>query len=229
MPAPDLPPTRYSLWRWWVYEAAYQFTWYWMTICFGLRTTHKGPRLPDIEGPVLVVCNHASFLDPQIVGTHVGQRRRVYLMARDTLWRVPIIGPLIKWLNAIPVARTQDGGRGQKATMQHCVAILQAGNALGVFPEGTRSPDGTTQPFSPGIMLLIRRAKPTVVPCAIEGTFDAWPRHRSKPKAFGRIAVCVGKPIPADELIALKAEAVERLRDRVEAMRLEMQAHQRGA
>lgn len=219
MPAPDLPPTRWTPWRWLFWEIIYQPTWLWFKICYRVRTVHRGPRIRTIPGPVLIVCNHQSFFDPQLIGVFMGARRRIYMMARDTLWRIPLVGWGIRWLNAIPVSRTEDGGGGQKKTMQHCIAVLEAGNTLAIFPEGTRTPDGGVGEFSPGIMLIIKRARPTVVPCAIDGAFDVWPRQRSKPRLTGRMSCTIGEPIDADTLIAMRGRAVPFLQESVTALR----------
>ncbi len=170
-------------------------------------------RVPD-HGPVLLVSNHQSFLDPIIVGlgTH---HRQFYAMARSSLWRTRWLAPIIDSLNAVPVER----GEADMAAMRVCITQLKAGHAMLIFPEGTRSQDGSTQPFAPGTMLMIRRSLPQVVPVAIEGAFDVWPRRRRLPRPFGRIGMMVGEPIDAQTLIAMGPAATEHLREKVEAMR----------
>lgn len=169
------------------------------------------------QGPMLLVSNHQSFLDPVLVG--VGTRRMFYSMARSTLFSNPFFGWLISSVNAIPVERNTS----DMTAIRRCIDVMKQGRALLVFPEGTRSADGIVKPFASGTMLLIKRAKPTVVPVAIEGAFDIWPRNRKFPKLTGRVGVKYGPPQSADSLIAMGAEAaLEHLRNQVESMQLDI-------
>jgi 1-acyl-sn-glycerol-3-phosphate acyltransferase len=170
------------------------------------------------DGPVLFVSNHQSFLDPILVGV-AAHHRQFYAMARSTLWRNPALAWLINSLNGVPVERNS----ADVKAMRRCLEVLDAGQALLLFPEGTRTPDGRTRAFSSGLMLLIKRARPKVVPVAIEGAFDAWPRNRKRPRLGGRIGVMYGPPIDAYRLLAMPApQALETLRGQIEAMRLEV-------
>jgi len=108
------------------------------------------------------------------------------------------------------------------AAMRRCIEVLNDGQALLIMPEGTRTLDGTTQAFAPGTMLIVKRAKPKVVPVAVEGAYAAWPKGRG-PRLTGRIGVMFGEAIPAEKLIAMGADAaLAMLRDEVERMRLEV-------
>ncbi len=188
----------------------------WFAACYRLRAW-GGHYIPP-SGPVLLVANHQSFFDPIIVGISA-YRRPFFVMARETLWRNRPLGWLIGSLNAIQVNQT----KGDLAAMRRLVDVLRQGHALLVFPEGVRTGDGTTGSFATGTMLLIRRARPTVVPIAIEGAFDVWPIVRKWPRLWGRISVKCGKPIGADELIAMgSTDALTHVRDVVENMRLEL-------
>ncbi len=95
-----------------------------------------------------------------------------------------------------------------------------------VYPEGVRTTDGQVAEFQRGIMLLIRRAKVPVIPIAVEGAYDNWPRHSKRPFVRGPIEVRFGKPIPAEELLAMSAtDALEHLRQEVDTLRLELRSH----
>jgi 1-acyl-sn-glycerol-3-phosphate acyltransferase len=208
---PGLPAWRIV---WWHFLHFLCFVW--VGPCYRYRAWHYD-RVPA-EGPVLLVSNHQSFLDPILVGLSA-HHRQFYAMARSTLFRHPFFAWLIQSLNAIPVER----GTADMGAMRRSIEVLQQGHALLIFPEGTRTPDGTTKPFATGTMLLIRRARPVVVPVAVEGAFSAWPRERRSPRAAGRIGVMFGEPIPAQELLAVKPEeALGRLRTIVESMRVEL-------
>jgi len=168
---------------------------------------------------VLLVASHQSFIDPILVGLAC-HHRQFYAMARRTLWdESAFLGKLMESLNAIPV----DQESADLAAMRRSIEVLKQGQALLIFPEGSRTEDGTIAPFAPGISLLIRRAKPMVVPVAIEGAYDVWPRHRKLPKLCGRIGVMFGKAIPADQLLAMQSEPTQYLRDQCEALRQELE------
>ena len=152
------------------------------------------------------------------------QRHAFFALARATLFKNPVFAFLIRSMNAIPV----DRGAADMTAMRTCIDVMNQGHALLIFPEGTRTEDGATGPFASGTMLLIKRAKPVVVPVAIEGSFQAWPKGRKLPFLFGRISLRFGEPIPAQTLIDMGAEpALTHLREVVESMRLEL-AKERG-
>ena len=169
------------------------------------------------QGPVLLLSNHQSFLDPVLVG--VGTRRMFFAMARSTLFESPGFSWLIRSLNAIPVERNS----ADMVAMRRCIEVMKQGRALLVFPEGTRSVDGVVGTFASGTMLLIKRAQPQVIPVAIEGAFDVWPRTRKLPKWTGRIGVMYGPPQSPESLVSMGAQAgLKHLRDQVETMRLDI-------
>ena len=177
-------------------------------------------RVP-LEGPLLLVANHQSFIDPPAIGSPIWGRHFEFL-ARATLWNFGPFGKLIQSLNSIPIAEG-----GDAAAMKEAIARLHNGRAVVVFPEGSRTFDGRTQPFKRGAAVLVKRAKCPVLPAAIEGAFDAWPRTRKRPRLFGPpIAVNYGHPIPHAELLAEGPDAaLERLAREVEALRGELHAH----
>ncbi len=99
-----------------------------------------------------------------------------------------------------------------------------------LFPEGERCHNGAVAEFQSGMLVLVRRTGAPVVPIAIEGTFDIWPRTRKYPRLRGRIATRVGHPITAEELTSEEPEvAMERLRRAIDAMRLELRRELRDA
>lgn len=175
-----------------------------------------GQRVPQ-TGPVLLVANHQSFIDPPAIG--IGARpRHLDFIARGGLFSNPAFGRLISALNSIPIR--EDGG--DAAAMKEALRRIGTGRAVLVFPEASRSVDGVTRPFKRGVAVLVRRAGCPVIPVGIEGAFDAWPRTSPLPRLFGhRVAVAYGEPIPHAELKALSPDdAMQRLHDEVEAQRL---------
>lgn len=182
---------------------------------FGVRNI---PR----TGPVLLVSNHQSYLDPSLVGLGC-HRRQFAALARSTLFDHPVFAWIIQMLNAIPVTQ----GESDVGAMRKCIAELNKGQALLIFPEGARTLSGEVEPFETGTMLIIKRAKPTILPVAIEGAFDVWKRG-GFPKLHGRIAVKYGEPIPAETIIGMGADrGLSFLRDEVARMHEELKARPR--
>lgn len=163
-------------------------------------------------GGALLASNHQSFLDPPLVGTPLP--RQVYYMARRSLFDVPGLGAYIRALKSFPVGRAGV----DRGAMRQAVALMRGGQAVVLFPEGTRSPDGRVQPFRAGFALLAAQAGVPMVPVAIDGAFEAWPRQRRFPW-LGRVRVAYGEPVPP--LGAGKGErrqAAETVRRRVVAL-----------
>jgi 1-acyl-sn-glycerol-3-phosphate acyltransferase len=182
---------------------------------------HNIPR----EGPVLLLCNHQSYLDLAVLGVALWHRH-FHSMARASLFRPGFFGWLIRSLSAFPVEQ----GKGDVRALRRAIELLRQGHLVLVFPEGSRTPDGTLQPFAEGIMLLIRRAKPTVVPMAVDGTYDVWPIGRSLPRLRGRVGAEYGEPIDAEKLLAMPPdEATRLLRQRIESLRLSVRGRLRRA
>ena len=186
---------------------------------FVLAFSHRAPlaRHCPKTGPVLIIANHESYLDPPAIGLAF-QRPLIYL-ARKTLFKNPYFGAFIRGLNAVPIDQDGIGKEGLRTILDQ----LRLGKPVLVFPEGTRTPDGTLQPLRPGIHLLIKKTNAPILPVGIAGAYDAWPVWRKYPipsplflPATPRtIAVHVGEPLdpapyaamPRDEaMLALQAE-----------------------
>lgn len=176
-----------------------------------------GVRNIPRTGAVLLVCNHQSYLDPPIVGAGC-HRRQFVALARSTLFDNPVSAWVLDKLNTIPVTK----GESAVSAMRKCIAELKKGQALLVFPEGARTMTGEVQPFKTGTMLIIKRAKPLILPVAVEGAYAAWKRG-GRPKVRGRVGVIFGKPIPAERIIEMGADrGLAFLRDEVENLRQEL-------
>jgi 1-acyl-sn-glycerol-3-phosphate acyltransferase len=136
------------------------------------RLEGRGAEHIPARGPVLMVANHSSLLDPPLVGCV--SPRQLSFMAKAELFRVPLFGGLIQRLNARPVRREgADAG-----ALRTALRILQDGGVLLMFPEGTRGPEGTLREPKPGAAMLAVMSGAPVVPVFIEGSGRAWPRGR---------------------------------------------------
>jgi 1-acyl-sn-glycerol-3-phosphate acyltransferase len=161
-------------------------------------------RVP-VRGPVILAANHASFLDPPLVGS--GVHRDINYLARKSLFRVPVLGWILRNVNAVPVDRDGGGAAGLKAIMDR----LHDGGAIILFPEGTRSRDGKLQPARSGIGLTVIKSDAPVVPVRVFGTFEAWGRGVRVPRPVS-VAVKYGCPLLFEQL---RAEAKTCSRDRL--------------
>jgi len=150
-------------------------------------------NVPD-EG-CLIVGNHASFLDPTTIGWAI--RREIFYFGRKNLFRPPVLSWLLPMCNVLPIDQEAPDISGLRRVLK----MLKAGDSLLVFPEGTRTPDGTLQPAEPGAGLLAAKSGVRVLPTRVFGTFESFPRGAKFPRPYP-LRVVVGKPywptIPAE-------------------------------
>jgi 1-acyl-sn-glycerol-3-phosphate acyltransferase len=164
---------------------------------YGLRVIGR-ENWPQ-NGGGLICANHQSMFDPPLVGLTC-QRRMNYL-ARDTLFPIPILGSLIRFLDAIPIDRDGVGLSGIKETLRR----LKAGELVLIFPEGTRTHDGEVKPLKPGFIALARRGKVPLIPVGLDGAFQAWPRTSRFPR-LNRLSVVIGDPLTIEQVVAMSDE-----------------------
>jgi len=156
----------------------------WQLRCMGVQ------NIPA-RGGVLLASNHQSYLDPPLVASCLP--REMHFMARRSLFRNPVFRALIVRCNAFAIERDAADVKGVK----QAIARLEAGNILLVFPEGTRTRNGSVGPMKAGIGMLAERASVPVVPVLIDGAHRVWPRS-GPPRPFGRIRIVFGRPIYPD-------------------------------
>ncbi|MCI0680954.1 MAG: 1-acyl-sn-glycerol-3-phosphate acyltransferase [Gemmataceae bacterium] len=182
------------------------------TIGFSLRI--EGAQHVPRSGPVLVVANHQSFLDPVALG--LAFPRRLIYLARKGLFDHPVFAWLIRSLNAVPIDQDGVGKEGIRTVLEQ----LKLGKAVLLFPEGERTSTGHMVPLKPGVHLLIKRARAPIIPIGLAGAFDAWPRRHTLPIPAplfwppweGTIAVSIGPALDPDRLASLpRGQALEEL------------------
>lgn len=180
----------------------------WLLLLGFERRAFYHARLP--AGGFVLASNHQSFLDPLLLGTSLA--RPVSFMARDTLFRNPLFGGLIRRVGAFPVRRDGVGKEG----MREAERRVRGGAAVLLFVEGTRTRTGEISPIKDGAGLLSRLAGAPVVPAAVEGGFRAWPRTRRLPRPTP-LKVAFGAPIPAarfrDDPDGARRELEQAIRD----------------
>lgn len=149
----------------------------------------KGKKNIPPEGPVILVGNHVSLWDPPILACSVD--RKVNFMAKDELFRIPILGKLISLVGAFPIKR----GKPDRNALRLADKLLYNGEILGLFPEGTRNKTEELLPFHPGTALFALRAGAPIVPMYLQGTGTTFPLTLR-----GKIKVNIGKPLYYEEL-----------------------------
>ena len=166
-------------------------------------------------GPVLLVSNHQSYLDPCFLG--LACRRYIKSAARKSLFRNRYFGAYIQMMGAVPFEHKGYSREG----LQTLLKELERGRAVVLYAEGERTYDGRLEPIKPGVSLLIKKVKAPIVPVAIAGAYDAWPRHAKYPRlgplfappSPRTVAVSIGKPISPDKLAGLDREPLLRVLD----------------
>ena len=177
------------------------------TLAFDLKV-YGVHRLPQ-DGGVLVVSNHQSYLDPVLLA--VRTRRPLSYMAKSELFGNKAFTWLIRSLGAFPVRQ----GAGDIRAMKEAIERVQEGDALAIFPEGSRSYDGQLLPIEPGVALVIRKAKVPVVPCVIDGAYNAWRKNAKLPRP-APIRVLYGRPMDLNGLD--REEVVHKIHDTLAQM-----------
>lgn len=173
-------------------------------------------RIPK-RGPMIVVANHQSFLDPALV--QVVCPRPLHTLTKSTQFDAPVYGWFLPRANAIPTRRYLVDAQAVRVVLRR----LAEGEAVGIYPEGERSWDGALQPVRRGTMRLLLGAGVPVVPCGISGAYDVWPRWSRRIRRR-RVVISFGEPM-VWPLLTTRAEreeavpwAMETLKEQFEAL-----------
>ena len=143
------------------------------------------------SGPLIITPNHQTYADPALVTIPV--RRRVYYMAWDRLFEIPVFSWLIRRLRAFPVSIDSTN----PSSMREALRLLNAGHVLMIFPEGERTLDGKVERFKLGAFRLAATRKVPVLPVTIAGGHESWPPGRWLPRR-GRISITYHPPLEPD-------------------------------
>lgn len=155
-------------------------------------------------GPVIIAPNHISYLDPPAAGS--GYRRVTHFMAKEELFKIPVLGWLIKAVGSFPVKQHA----ADRSALKTALKLLADGEVVCVFPEGTRNFSDSLLPAQAGVGMIVLKSRAPVVPAAIIGTDRVLRRH-SPFLHFGRVKIVYGKPMMFDDLYdrGTDREAVE--------------------
>ena len=184
-------------------EGLFRSPLYWLSrgfvyLCLLLkyRMRVSGREHVPATGGAEIAANHCTYLDPPVMAG-ANDRRIVHFMARDTLFSNPVAKWFFPRVGVIALDRT----KGDLGALKKAIATLKDGHVIGLFPEGTRSPDGQMREAKGGIGFLIAKGDVPVVPLYISGTFAAFPKGADKLRP-GRLVARFGPPISPDEIRA---------------------------
>ncbi|WP_087971548.1 lysophospholipid acyltransferase family protein [Oceanobacillus rekensis] len=175
------------------------------------RITIIGKENIPIKGPVIICSNHISNLDPPVVG--ITSPRDIYFMAKGELFEKPFLGKLLIGIRAFPVKR----GLADRNALRKGLGILKKGDALGLFPEGTRSKTGKLGKPLAGVGFFALRSEAAIIPCAIIGPY----------KVFKKTKVIYGKPMDMEQYRATKPSPQEMADAIMQEIKLLQEIHQK--
>lgn len=163
-------------------------------VFFGFRCRFAEPMPSD--GGLLVLSSHQSHLDPVLLG--LASPRRLSSLARSSLFNNRFLAAVITLLDAVPIDRESSS----LAAMKAIIARLKAGKAVTIFPEGTRTATGQLGEIKGGFSIIAKRAGVPIMPVAIVGAYECWPKSRMLPRT-GRIHLEFGRMITPEQIAAM--------------------------
>ncbi|MEO0707009.1 MAG: lysophospholipid acyltransferase family protein [Cyanobacteria bacterium J06649_5] len=180
---------------------------YWRGRIYGAK---KVPR----KGPLIVVANHASNVDPPLLANCM--RRPVSFMAKESLFQVPVLAPAIRAYGAYPVKR----GSADRSAIREAMKQLENGWAVGIFLQGVRTPDGRVTSPKLGAAMIAAKAQVPLLPVSLWGTEKILGKGSSFPKPSA-VTVRIGEPIAPPVTSKDKAELraiTQRCADEINAL-----------
>lgn len=190
----------------------YLFSWILSLALIKLNFRHKvfGRENAPSKGPFIFVSNHASYLDPLILGTALPCSKWFSYLAKKEIFEKPLAGWYLKQIHTLPLNR-----EGDVAAMKAVVKLVKSGKSLVLFPEGTRSKGAEIRPAKPGVGFIVAKANVPVLPAYIEGSYEAMPAGRESLKKGSRINVFIGEPLRFDNIDHNAKDSYQKISDEV--------------
>ncbi len=193
-----------------IYHLLPTFMWrfmLWVVTNLMYRVKVTGTENIPKEGPVVLVCNHPTYVDFMFVASACKRPPRFLMFY--TFMKLPFVGWLFRDAKVIPIAPRADDPKIMDRAFDEVAAELEEGGVVCIFPEGMVSRDGGLNPFRPGVEKIIRRTPVSVVPMALQGMWGSffsyfWGKPLSKPfqRFRARVSITIGTPIPPQEVSA---------------------------
>ena len=166
----------------------------------------KNAEIADIKGPIIVLGNHPSYLDPVFMAASLWPRP-IHFLTSATFFRKPLIRHILQRVRAIPKVQF----RTDTQALKHMLRVIAAGEVLGIYPEGQRSPDGAAQPIDEAIGKLVYRSACTVVVVKTYGAYLSWPRWSTSWIRRGRVEASSQILFRPEDFKLLDAAAVQKI------------------
>ncbi|MEO8756050.1 MAG: lysophospholipid acyltransferase family protein, partial [Casimicrobiaceae bacterium] len=152
----------------------------------------------------IVVCNHVSYVDAMVIAACV--KRPIRFIMDHRVFRNPLLNWLFRAMQAIPVASEREDPKLKESAFENAAKALRAGEVVGIFPEGTLTPDGELARFRPGIERMLKDTPVPVVPMALRGLWGSFFSRSHEGKViwrwrgiFSRISLIVAPPVAPGE------------------------------
>jgi 1-acyl-sn-glycerol-3-phosphate acyltransferase len=174
------------------------------------RIEHRGMENVPMNGPLIVVANHTTYCDPFWISVRI--HRALRFMAWDKIFEFPISGTLFRWLGAFPISLENPETTALKTSLK----VLRAGEALMIFPEAGRSPDGNLLPFKQGAAHLALKLGIPILPTVIHGGVKVWGPRMVFPMP-GKVRVEYLPAITPDRFENTAAGLTRQIREAIES------------
>lgn len=181
------------MWASWVYDTLRSVGTKVIHDVFGWEC--RGVEHLPMTGPAIVAANHVSYLDPPLIGSVM--RRRIHFMAKEEVFAIPLLGSFLHAIGSFPLCRRK---AVDVTAVRHALRILERGDVLGIFPEGTRNRNHDFREmlrFYDGVGWLALRAQAPVIPVAIDGYVPT--RAHSRWTRPTKLRIVCGRPIWFDQ------------------------------
>jgi 1-acyl-sn-glycerol-3-phosphate acyltransferase len=185
------------------------------------RVREEGLDNIPAQGACILVCNHVSYVDAVVIAGSV--RRPVRFVMDHRIFRIPVLSFIFRTMRTIPIAPAKEDAAMKERAFAEARKALEAGEVVGIFPEGKLTETGEMSPFRPGVQQMLAAAPVPVVPMALRGLWGSFFTRSHDGKAlrrwrglFLRIALIVAPPVPPSEatpehlhatVLALRGEA----------------------
>jgi len=195
----------------------------WLLVHAVYRVEKSGLEHIPEEGPAVIVCNHVSYVDPVVI--MAACRRPIRFVMDHNIFKVPVLNFIFRTGGAIPIASRKDDPAMMERAFNEVAKALQAGELIGIFPEGRITDSGELYPFRPGIQRIIDETPVPVIPMALRGMWGSFFSRKGGPAMtrplrrgiFSKIGLVVARPVPPE------LATPEGLQAQVQALRGDLQ------
>jgi len=172
----------------------------WLLIHSFYRVDKEGLERIPAEGACVIVCNHVSFVDAIVIAACV--RRPIRFVMDHRIFGIPVLNFIFRTMRTIPIASAKEDAAMKERAFEDAAKALNAGEIVGIFPEGKLTQTGELNPFRPGLQRILEKSPVPVVPLALRGLWGSFFSRSSQGRAmqrvrgmFSKIALVAGAPV----------------------------------